>query len=216
MLDKHKRVFFAVADKFKVWIGVREPNELSDRWIGRPGYVPKCVECKAKTADEATHKFAGLVVNPVVCPDAFMPRSALQALSTWREFLQLGRLPFGFVTVASGPEKGLVKHNGFMIHADYDLMTICRSNVNGDFVETEADETKTDRKANVKQLGEQEQLYSLVVPEINSALKVPMIQHGAEFAYTEGIGARESELVLWFGPGSRFKLGQSSMPKDGH
>ena len=52
-------------------------KSLSERFIGRAGYCPKPVIISAKTADRVGHPFAGLVVDPHVCPDAFYsPRNA--------------------------------------------------------------------------------------------------------------------------------------------
>ena len=41
MRRDHMDVFFKVAEQFECWIGVREPNPLADKWIGKSGYVPK-------------------------------------------------------------------------------------------------------------------------------------------------------------------------------
>ena len=43
-----------------------------------------------------------------------------------------------------------------------------------------------------------------------------MVQYPTEFMWDQGVGAREFEYVLWFGPGRRFNRGASSMPKGGH
>ena len=203
MQEKHKNVFFAAADQFTCWIGLREPNELSGKWIGLPGYEPKGESCKAKTADSPTHRFGGLVVDPVLCPEAFKVESRQAAIKTWQQkFLNAGRLPAGFARAESGPDRGLVKHNGLGIYAAFDLMAINRSNSNGDFVPTS--------------LAEQKALFASVEPVLNLGLGAQLIQHGAEFMWDKGLGARESEWVLWFGPGRRFRQIMSSMPAGGH
>jgi hypothetical protein len=125
------------------------------------------------------------------------------AVRTWQQkFLFGGRLPNGFTAVAGGPEMGLVKHNGSAIYADFDLMAINRSNDLGDFLPT-------------SEL-EQKQLFAQVEPVLNRGLGARLIQHGAEFMWDKGVGARESEFVLWFGPGNRFRQTMSSMPQGGH
>jgi len=198
MLTQHKEAFFQAAQQFKCWIGLREPNPLAERWIGRSGFRPKGENCKAKTADNPTHRWAGLVVSPVLMPDAFMQdslqASVFQALEKWKDFLQLGRLPIGFTCSDSGLEKGVVRQNGQAIFADYDLMTIVRSDEKGSYLFTS--------DANELVLMKQ------VIPRINQLIGIEMIQHGP--------GARASERVLYFGPGRRFELGLSSMPKKGH
>ncbi len=94
MKQEHKNAFLATADQFSCWIILREPNELSDRWIGRAGYKPKRVTCKAKSADDPVHPLGGLVVDPKLCPDAFASQSLTTVLETWEtEFLINGRYP---------------------------------------------------------------------------------------------------------------------------
>lgn len=203
MRSDHKAVFFEVAQRFTCWIGLREPNPLSDKWIGRPGGIPKDEKCKAKTADNPIFRFAGLVVNPILSPEAFKPATRSAATATWKnDFLQGGRLPPGFTCVQDGPEKGLVKLRGACIFADFDLMAIVRSSESGDFLLTSQ--------------VEQRRLFDAVKPALNRGLRVPMIQHGAEMMWREGVGGRESEFVLWFGPGRRFNRWPSSMPRAGH
>lgn len=203
MQPAHKEAFFYAADRFTCWIGLREPNPLADKWIGRAGYTPKGASCKAKTADNPAHRFGGLVVDPVLCPDAFTPASRRAATETWNhKFLMGGRLPAGYTRSESGPETGLVKHNGAAIYADFDLMAINKSNSEGEFLPTSA--------------AEQRQLFDGVANVLNQRLGAQLIQHGAEFMWDGGVGARAFEYVLWFGPGHRFNRGPSSMPKGGH
>lgn len=76
MEAKHREAFFKVADDLQCWVGVREPNLFAGRWIGKPRCGPKPKSCEAKTADNRAHPFAGLVVNPVNCPQAFQADSA--------------------------------------------------------------------------------------------------------------------------------------------
>jgi hypothetical protein len=199
MRPEHKEAFFLAAQQFTCWIGLREPNPLADRWIGRPGYAPKPEECKAKTADNPAHRLAGLVVDPVLCPQAFKADTRQVAVEKWQKaFLTAGRLPGGFTRIEHGPDAGLVKYQGAALFADFDLMAINRSNARGEFLQTSNEE--------------EEQLFALVQPELNRRLGAPMIQHGAEFMWDKGVGAREFEYVLWFGPGRRFNRWPSSMP----
>jgi hypothetical protein len=196
MNPKHMKAFFDAAQEFTCWIGLREPNELSAKWIGRPGYVPKSELCKAKTADNSRHEFGGLVVDPILCPDAFlMPREAAR---TWtQEFAPGGRLPARFSRAESGREKGLVKENGSAIYADFDLMAISKSNTAGEFLFTAYEE--------------QEELYAKVGSFLNRGLGAKLIQHGPEFLWKKAIGARERENVLWFGPARHTRPGISSI-----
>ncbi|MBI4563975.1 MAG: hypothetical protein HY716_04685 [Planctomycetes bacterium] len=203
MLSHHKDAFFKAAQECACWIGLREPNPLADRWIGKPGTVPKPESCKAKTSDNPHHKFAGLVVDPTAEPGAFTKESLSAAIETWKtKFLVAGKLPAGFTSSASGPEKGLVRFRGSAIFSDFDLMAIIRSNAQGERLATTQEQQK--------------ELYAKVAPMLQQELHVPMIQHPTEFMWAHGVGARESEWVLWFGPGRRLERWPSSMPKGGH
>jgi hypothetical protein len=204
MLQAHKDIFFDAAQQFTCWIGLREPNELSDRWVGKRGYRPKGEACKAKTSDNEDFPFAGLVVDPILCPTAFSSEKALKdAQECWNtKFLVGGNLPPGFGRLESGPEKGLVRQQGQAIHADYDLMAISRAGQRGEHLFTSNAEEKA--------------LFAKVGAYLNQRFGTPLIQHGTEFMWDGGVGARESEYVLWFGPGRKLMRTQSSMPKGGH
>jgi len=197
MLSHHKEAFYKAADRLVCWIGLREPNPLAEKWIGRGG-VPKGIDCKAKTSDNPSFKFSGLVVSPTLRPEAFKPDSLDTAEDKWCEFAPHDKLPSGYSCVTDGPEKGLVKKNGSPIFADYDLMAICKAGPDGRLART----TKHEEGA----------LFIPIRRELNAAFGVPMIQHGAEFMWNKGVGAREREFVLWFGPKRQFRQDISSMP----
>src|SRR5271156_2274451 len=75
MRPQDKLVFLEAASHFQVWILVRRTNVASLKYIGKPGYIPKRIDCKAKTADldKTNLKLAGLVVSPIVHPKSFKP-----------------------------------------------------------------------------------------------------------------------------------------------
>ena len=57
-------------------------------------------------------------------------------------------------------------------------------------------------------------LHARVAHLINTRMRVKMIQHSPEFDPDfHGVGAKESEQVYYFGPGGKFRMGHSSMPK---
>ncbi len=202
MREDHKGIFFRAAQDFQCWIGLREPNPLADRWIGRPGYIPKSVICKAKTADQTSFEFGGLVTDPTLRADGFAPASLNGAIQTWKKFLVGGALPPGFTRIENGSERGLVKFHGAYIHADYDLMAINRSNERGEWLPTSLDEQRC--------------LFTKIEAMLNGCFGSPLVQHGPEFDWDGGVGAKEFEMVLWFGSGSRFNRWPSSMPRSGH
>ena len=202
MIQKHKSVFLETAAQFSCWIILREPNELSDKWIGTPGYKPKRVTCQAKSADNPDHPLAGLVVNPEISPEAFKRESLSMALEAWKtKFLTTGKYPPYYSCIESGPQKGAVKRSGAFIHADYDLMTIVKSNDQGDFLDT----SKKDLY----------KLFRAVRAVLSRRLGIGMIRHGTEFQYFQ-VGAKEYERVIMFGPGRREEWSVSSMPLGGH
>jgi hypothetical protein len=66
----HAELFGRAAREFNVSILVRRTNQQSIQYIGKPGYVPKPLTCKAKTAKKNIYlggrliRCAGLVVDP--------------------------------------------------------------------------------------------------------------------------------------------------------
>ena len=200
MIQRHKNDFLATADQFSCWIILREPNELSDKWIGRAGYKPKRVTCKAKSADNPNHPLGGLVVNPILCPEAFTSQSLTKARITWgKDFFKNGQYPPSYSCIEGGPLKGVVERSGAFIHADYDLMTICKANEKGEFLFTTKKELY--------------KLFRAIKPVLSRRLGVGMIRHGTEFQFMNDVGAKEFEKVIMFGPGRRIQWSVSSMPK---
>ena len=126
-------VFAQVAEQMKVWILVRGTNKASLKFIGKPGYSPKPVECKAKTADQGGEK-AGLVVCPILDPDAFSKgKKTEKALAAWADFAgkqwsqstPVTGLPAGFdIETARTAYYGCVRKNGKYLHGDYDLYDV--------------------------------------------------------------------------------------------
>lgn len=193
MRSDHFAIFKSVAANHTCWIGLREPNPLGDKWIGRPNHVPKPLTCKAKTATNSNHRYGGLVVSPIMCPDAFSRPKLDKAKESWQDnFLVGGRLPAGFGLT----ENGLVTIRGARIHPDYDLMSVVRSGERDEMIFTTH--------------AEAEAMFDDVQWAINSDLGIDMIQHGAEFMWTGGIGAADFEYVLWFGPNGKFRRCPSS------
>lgn len=192
-------VFFRVAQQHNCWIGLREPNPLSLKWAGKPGYLPKPERCKAKSADNPAYTYAGLVVSPIMCPQAFTPQTLNLAVDSWNQkFLQAGHVPLEFQVIQSGPEAGLVKMYGKALHADFDLMSIVKAGPDGGLAYTEP--------------AEEQALFAEVEPALNQGFGIPLVQHGSEFMWEEGLGARAFEYVLWFGPKRGFQRAPSSMP----
>ena len=183
MHPQHIETFFAAAQKLSCCIALREPNHLSDKYIGKPGYIAKEAICKAKTANNPAFRFAGLVVSPVLCTEAF--KDSRQAETKWAKFAPGNKLKAGFTCPDSGSEKGLVRYNGNAIHADYDLLAVIKAGKEG-ALEFTSEESGT-------------ALFLKVEKYLNDNLNTKMIQHGTEFMW-DGIGAEKEEFILYFGP----------------
>jgi hypothetical protein len=108
MRGKDVRSFCMVAQKYNVYILVRQTNEASLEYVGKPGYYPKPAAIKAKTADNnpppytlsvsgptrnAQHKIAGLVPHPWFQPKVFNSNKLLKAQDFWLETLDIALSP---------------------------------------------------------------------------------------------------------------------------
>ncbi len=121
-----KKIFLQVAQELKLWILVRRTNLASLQYIGRAGYAPKPIDCKAKTADQnvGPSLLAGLVVDPTEQPLAFSPSKREKAIVEWRKHGH-EMLASGYAVEKNNPiTRGLVKRDGSFLHGDYDLYDI--------------------------------------------------------------------------------------------
>lgn len=144
-------LFAATAKLRKAYILVRRTNPASIPYVGRPGYTPKPIDCKAKTADQdvtidgRTHEVSGLVVDPNLVKDgAYRSSQRFQdAVRIWEKFKVHLAPPgvtfvpedrrFGVQDDPKQPHFGAVImwRNGhrhvntqLFIHGDYDLFSI--------------------------------------------------------------------------------------------
>lgn len=93
MKPVHVKAFLGAAKLYDVHILVRRTNWMSLRYIGKPGFVAKRLDCKAKTADlDYLHspygliECAGLVIDPTIkgADAAFSkPEKCRSALREW-------------------------------------------------------------------------------------------------------------------------------------
>jgi hypothetical protein len=91
MRTADKQIFLDASRHFQVWILVRRTNRASLEYVGKPGFVPKPINCKAKTADNdlGAQKLAGLVIDPSGREAAFKPERVQDALKCWKDTRQL-------------------------------------------------------------------------------------------------------------------------------
>jgi hypothetical protein len=94
-------VFRDAAKRYAVWILLRASNPAGKQYIGVHGFVPKRIDCKAKTADKdvplpgvpGRKKMAGLVVNPEIEGMLLAFDDTTDIVKNWREFEPLCYLP---------------------------------------------------------------------------------------------------------------------------
>lgn len=179
MRDQDRIVFAQASKQLKLWILVRITNKESLKYIGQNGFVPKPIECKAKTADIdlPQAQLAGLVANPIICRRSFIPSGMAKRLGLWQDFSleqhvnQKGSR-YTFVTDPASPRYGAVQLNGCFIHGDYDLYDVVdpnRPKGNLGAVE-ELNGVQHVRGAN----------FFKVQAYVNQAIGIPMVQHSGE------------------------------------
>ncbi len=175
-IDKDR--FAAAARKIGVWILVRGTNKESINYIGRIGFTPKPIDCKAKTAQRGLN--SGLVVNPHMAQDAFPPDRIPELISKWdNEYNPLAFSPrrTQYLIEETGPRRGCVKLDGKYIYGDYDLKAVV---VPGHESATVALVTEVQGVQNARR---GPKFYD-VQREVNNAIGVEMVQHGADDEFT--------------------------------
>lgn len=197
MRPQDKLVFASAAQRFSVWILVRRTNPASLKYVGRGGYTPKPIDCKAKTADcdVGAYRLAGLVVDPNRWPEAYSSRRREDALKNWADFAEAQGLgsdsPGGRYDVDEDPRSphcGCVRLEGSYVHGDYDLYDIILP------------EHPRGNLAAVETLhGARHLRGPRVIPVmefINRNIGVPMVQHGGEMQYAD----HSEQSIDVFGP----------------
>ena len=214
--QQDKQKFADAAKDIGVWILVRGTNRKSLDYIGRAGYTPKPIDCKAKTAKRGP--WAGLVVNPYVAEQAFddLPKQK----RFWDEHgnpVKYSARKTHYSVESTGPLQGCVKLDGKYIYGDYDLKAVV---VPGHESATIALVTELHGVTNVRR---GPKLYE-VQRHVNNAIGVEMVQHGAE---DEFMGHSE-DTIFAFGPKGEYeelhglaqiqkwyeKLGRKTLDKD--
>lgn len=215
-------VFQQAARFYRVWILVRRTNSASVPYIGEPGYVPKRLDCKAKTADfDVTlpglgeKKLAGLVVHPLLpgMEAAFKPGKSASVYKEWKKFEHLVHMP--------DPAKPRVylptdkpytvqmdtahKHYGCVMLSPYGLATNVKY-IHGDYdlyaIVHESDPTKTERvvEERLGQLHARGREFFDIQHFLNRHMGVAMVLHGDQEKYAE----HSDEPVDVFWPDGRF------------
>jgi hypothetical protein len=186
-----KQIFLNAARHFQVWILVRRTNRASLEYIGKPGFGPTPINCKAKTADENLGRYvlAGLVIDPTGRQAAFKTERYQDALKCWKGTEQLLGKVFTLDEDASSLHCGCLMLQGNYIHGDYDLYDII-------------DITQAHRNLAAVEvlLGQPHRRGPkvLTVQEfVNSRIGSPVLQHGADAQF---LSEHRSEPIDAFGP----------------
>ena len=190
MRSQDKAIFLEAARQFQVWILVRRTNRASLEYVGRPGYTPKRIDCKAKTADIdiAPYRLAGLVVDPGTHPKAFKPGKTAKAADCWAAMKPLLGRVYKVDTDTKSKHYGCLQLQGSYIHGDYDLYDVI-----------DVAQVQRNLAAVETLLGQPHRRGAKVVTVqnfINARIGSPMIQHGGEAQYAD----HSEQSIDAFGP----------------
>ncbi|MCW5748840.1 MAG: hypothetical protein KIT36_21810 [Alphaproteobacteria bacterium] len=215
--------FAEAAVLYKVYIAVRRTNAEALQYIGKAGYIPKMLDCKAKTADYdsllngSLYKTAGLVVDPnIVGAGAYRSGKHAKAMSEWEKFKpHLGPtagadgrpwyLPadrsYLVQTDPASPHFGCVMYckNGLrtagqFIHGDYDLYAVVQA----------ADKTSNifvEEKRQGQPHARGKDLMD-VQTYVNARIGAPMVRHGEQEHFSDSI---DDEIDVFFPDGVTVK-----------
>jgi hypothetical protein len=196
MRQQDRAVFSAAAKHFQVWILVRRTNPAALLYIARPGYYPKPIDCKAKTADRdlGRYRLAGLVADPTQHPAAFDPVKLSGAVALWDTFvMKLGGPLFGY---GKGDRPGQTGRRGYNLDtnprsAHFGCLTLHRLYLHGDYdlYDVIDPENPLNNEAIEEMLhGERNMcspLQKKVQDWINARIGVPVVQHGGEMQFAD-------------------------------
>lgn len=150
MRPQDVQAFQSAAQFYSLFILLRRTNTESKKYIGLPGYTPKRLDCKAKTADAdvdvpgfGRKETAGLVVNPTLpgFGAAFRTaKKAQDAMDTWRQFEPLVYFPQPGTPTTYFPQGKLYsvqmdpkhKHYGCVLFASNSLVAAGKC-IHGDY-----------------------------------------------------------------------------------
>jgi hypothetical protein len=217
------QAFAEAAVLYKVYVAVRRTNPAALPYIGKPRYIPKMLDCKAKTADRdalvngRTCKTAGLVVDPnIVGASAYKDGKYPKAIAEWEKFRShLGPDADGegrpwylpadrSYLVQRDPAsehfgcvmlcKNGLRTAGHYIHGDYDLFAVVPAGDKGSNVFVE--ETRQGQPhARGKELLD-------VQTYVNGRIGAPMVRHGEQEHFSD---STDDELDVFFPDGLTVK-----------
>lgn len=193
MRAKDARIFSIYAREQKLYLLVRHTNPDSLKYVGVNGYVPKPFYIKAKTAKSDVPKceLKGLVIDPRVHPTviggaryAAAEKATLEDLAhirggkaagvEVRTDMDAGSRHFGCIQIRCAG-----RYDWSYVHGDYDLKDIIEEGHESRNV------ARSGKEWGIKHATVQLVRSSLmgVLFDLNRAMGVAMIQHGAEAQY---------------------------------
>lgn len=193
------------------WIVARKTNEHAHSFIGKPGYVPKGVSCKAKTAKDDCQalvdgtprwiRSGGLVASPRLLPSAFAPGSLQGVLHVWHDFERRHLVPndpeeYRLDTRPGSRHYGCLLKGTSWIHSDLDLFDVIKP-------ASALSTAPNNERIRSEQLQGQTNLYTeyarIAGNKINLLMGAPVVQHGAQAQF----GDFDSEALDVFAPDGR-------------
>jgi len=180
--SEDKKVFAAAAVHISVYILVRGTNKASLDYIPNPLFIPKPIDCKAKTADKGS--LAGLVVHPKT--EGAFSDTRREKAEKW-----IAMLPARYTIEEDNAEyRGCVKLAGKYIHGDYDLKGIVLPGQEFRVLSLVTESLGQDARRGPK--------FYEVQEFVNSAIGKPMVQHGAEDEYLDHSTDLEETIFVFF------------------
>jgi hypothetical protein len=192
MRPQDKKVFTAAASHpaIKCWILVRRTNPAALKYVGLPGFTPKRIDCKAKTADLGDK--AGLVVSPKLDGSAFSEGKRGKAFQCWEEFesgvLNVLQSGYNIDIDKSSARYGCVRLGADYVYADYDLYDIIDP--------LHAQRNLAAVEMLLGQAHRRGPKFYAVQKFVNSQIGAPMVQHGGEAQYAD----HSEQAIDVFGP----------------
>lgn len=220
MRPKDVDVFRAAALRYQVWILVRASNKAAKDYIGSPGYTPKRLDCKAKTAEcnaiipgtDREKLTSGLVINPTLkgMETAFDSIEKYnRALEFWHKFEIRCHIPKPGepkVTYFPGGKLYSVQVDPTDVHYGCVLFSSWSGAANASYIHSDYDlfglVLRDDPIANVRvsetRLGEAHsrgrELFD-IQHFLNKRMGVAMILHGEQEKYSDDVNDRLD--VFW-------------------
>lgn len=198
--------FLETAARFHAWILLRASNPAAKQYIGVAGFLPKRLDCKAKTAKRnatlpgklGEKKTAGLVVDPTIQGMSSAFDGMAKVLKAWNDFRDKCYIPKPDKPVTYFPDGKFYSVQMDPSHERYGcvLFSLSSQRLSASYLHSDYDlfgiVSEKDPAANVrveeKRLGEdhsRSQEFFDLQHYLNNRMGVAMILHGAQETYKD-------------------------------